>query len=115
MSEDSSSPETRRDRLWAAAESRNIPLGTILTGAAVVVLVYLTGKLVYRLRDVILIMVVAGFVALILNPLVVVLQRWHLRRRGWAVAVVTIWASAILVRAGSGVRISLGQRAHPPS
>ncbi|MGO8723590.1 MAG: AI-2E family transporter [Acidimicrobiales bacterium] len=97
MSEDSSSPETRRDRLWAAAESRNIPLGTILTGAAVVVLVYLTGKLVYRLRDVILIMVVAGFVALILNPLVVVLQRWHLRRRGWAVAVVTIWASAIFV------------------
>lgn len=97
MSENSSSPETRRDRLWAAAESRGIPLGTILTGAAVVVLVYLTGKLIYRLRDVILIMVVAGFVALILNPLVVMLQHWHVRRRGWAVAVVTMWATIIFV------------------
>ena len=97
MNKDSSPPETRRDRLWAAAESRGIPLATILTSAAVVVLVYLAGKLIYRLRDVILIMVVAGFVALILNPLVVVLQRWHVRRRGWAVAVVTIWASAIFV------------------
>ena len=61
------------------------------------VLVYLTGKLVYRLRDVILIMVVAGFVALILNPPVVALQRWHVRRRGWAVAVVTVWALIIFV------------------
>jgi len=57
-----------------------------------VVLVFLAAKVVYRLRDVILIVVVAGFVAVILNPLVVALQRWHIRRRGVAVAVVTLWA-----------------------
>jgi predicted PurR-regulated permease PerM len=46
-------------------------------------------------------MVVAGFVALILNPLVLYLQHWRIRRRGWAVAVVTIWAA--LVFAGLAV------------
>ena len=64
---------------------------TILVTVAVVAVAYLLGKLVYRLRDVILLIVVAGFVALILNPLVVALQRWRIKRRGWAVAVVTFW------------------------
>jgi predicted PurR-regulated permease PerM len=35
---------------------------------------------------------------LILNPLVVALQRWHIRRRGWAVAIVAVWT--VLVFAG---------------
>jgi len=61
----------------------------------VVALAYLAGKLLYRLRDVILLMVVGGFIALILNPLVVYLQRWRIRRRGWAVAVVAIWAALV--------------------
>ena len=56
-----------------------------------VVLTYLAGKFAYRLRDVVLMVVVAGFLALILNPLVVGLQRWRIRRRGSAVTVVTIW------------------------
>ena len=97
-------PETRRDRLWAAAVSRGIPLRTILATVAVVVVVYLTGKLIYRLRDVILLMIVAGFVAVILNPLVVALQRWGLRRRGWAVAVVTFWALLVFV----GLAVAFG-------
>jgi predicted PurR-regulated permease PerM len=59
--------------------------------------VYLSGKLIYRLRDVILLMIVAGFVAVILNPLVVALQRWGLRRRGLAVAVVTLWGLLVFV------------------
>ena len=63
-----------------------------------VALTYLAGKLAYRLRDVILMIVVAGFLALILNPLVVALQRRRIRRRGSAVAVVTIWT--LLVFAG---------------
>ena len=92
MPEDTAPPDTRRGRLWIAAESRGIPLRAILAAAAVVVLVFLAAKVVYRLRDVILIVVVAGFVAVILNPLVVALQRWHIRRRGVAVAVVTLWA-----------------------
>jgi predicted PurR-regulated permease PerM len=90
-------PDTRRTRLWKAAESRGIPLRAILATAAVVVAVYLAAKLLYRLRDVILLLVVAGFVALILNPLVVALQRWGIRRRGWAVAIVTLWALIVFV------------------
>ena len=50
---------TRRSRLWAAAESRGIPLRAILTAAAVVVLVYVAAKVLYHLRDVILLVVVA--------------------------------------------------------
>ncbi len=86
---------TRRGRLRVAAAARGVPLATILTAVAVVALVYLAGKLIYRLRDVLLMMMVAGFIALILNPLVVYLQHRWIRRRGWAVAVVTIWAALV--------------------
>ena len=90
--------QVRHGRLRAAAAARGVPLATILVAVAVVVLTYLAGKLAYRLRDVILMLLVAGFLALILNPLVVALQRWRIRRRGWAVAIVTIWT--VLVFAG---------------
>jgi predicted PurR-regulated permease PerM len=83
-------PVTRRARLWEASEARHIPLQAILVFVAVVVVTYFAGKLIYRLRDDILLMVVAGFVALILNPPVLALQRWGIRRRGWAVTVVTL-------------------------
>src|SRR6266487_2258615 len=86
-----SPPTTRRARLWAAAESRGIPLRAILATAAVVVLVYVAAKVLYHLRDVILLMVVASFIAVLLNPLVVALQHWKIKRRGLAVAVVVIW------------------------
>ncbi len=95
---DNAPPPTRRDRLWDAAESRGIPLRAILVAVGVVVVAYLSGKLLYRLRDVILLMAVSGFVALLLNPLVVFLQRWKVPRRGVAVAIVTLWA--VLVFAG---------------
>ena len=84
-------PTTRRARLWRAAESSNVPLRAILVTVGVVVLAFLAGKLIDRLRGVILLLVVAGFIALLLNPLVVALHRW-LRRRGAAVAVVTLLA-----------------------
>jgi predicted PurR-regulated permease PerM len=93
---DASSPQnTRRARLWAAAESRGIPLRAILTAAAVVVLVYVAAKLLYRLRDVILLVVMASFFAVLLNPLVVALQRWKIKRRGLAVAVVVFWGLVV--------------------
>jgi predicted PurR-regulated permease PerM len=87
--------------MWSAARARGIPLPTILVTVAVVGVVYVLANLVYRLRDVLLLIVVAGFVALILNPLVVALQHWGIRRRGWAVAVVTLLA--VLVFAGLAV------------
>jgi len=85
----------RHGRLRDAAARRGVPLATILTTVAVVVLVYLAGKLAYRIRDVLLMIAIAGFVSLILNPLAVALQRWGIRRRGWAVALVTGWTVAV--------------------
>jgi predicted PurR-regulated permease PerM len=91
------SPESRRDRLWDAAAARGVPLLAILAAVGVVVVVYLAGKLVYKLREIILLMVVAGFISLLLNPLVVLLQRWKIKRRGLAVAVVTLVSVLVFI------------------
>jgi len=85
-------PESRRSRLLEVAAARGIPLGTILTTVAVVVVVYLTGRLIYKLREILLLMVVAGFIALLLNPAVVGLRRLGVKRRGGAVSIVTVLA-----------------------
>ena len=81
-----------------------MPLPTILATVAVVAAAYFAAKLVYRLRDILLLMVVAGFVALLLNPLVVALQRWRVKRRGLAVAVVTFWGLIVFV----GLTVAFG-------
>jgi predicted PurR-regulated permease PerM len=85
-------PESRRDRLRDAAAARGVPLLAILATVGIVVAVYLAGKLVYKLREIILLMVVAGFIALLLNPVVVLLQRWKVERRGLAVAIVAVFS-----------------------
>jgi predicted PurR-regulated permease PerM len=89
VSDEIQQSDTRRARLWRVAESKNVPLRAILTAIAVIVLAYLAARLVDRLRGVLLLLVVAGFIALLLNPLVVYLQR-PLRRRGFAVTVVIV-------------------------
>ena len=81
-------------RLWKAADARRVPLRTIVVAVVVVVLFFLAGKLVYRLRDVVLLVVVSGFIAILLNPLVLILQRYVVRRRGFAVSIVTLLAVA---------------------
>jgi predicted PurR-regulated permease PerM len=90
-------PTTRRARLWQAAEARKIPLRAILATVGVVVVVYLAAELIDRLRGVILLLVVAGFITMLLNPPVRVLQR-VVRRRGLAVTLVTL--VAVLAFAG---------------
>jgi predicted PurR-regulated permease PerM len=82
-------------RLWDAAEFRKVPLRTIVVALLAVALFYLAGKLIYRLRDVVLLMLVAGFIAMILNPLVQLLQRFVVKRRGFAVSLVTLLALAV--------------------
>jgi predicted PurR-regulated permease PerM len=101
VADESQQPESRLSRLWKAADVRGIPLRTILVAVAVVVVVYLAGKLIYRLRDVVLIVLVAGFVALLLNPIVLLLERQVVHRRGAAVAIVT--AGAVLAFLGLAV------------
>jgi predicted PurR-regulated permease PerM len=87
---------SRYERLRAAAAARGIPLSAILTFCGVVVAVYLTGKIAYRMLDILLMIAVAGFLSVILNPLVTHVQR-GVRRRGWAVAIVIIWATLVFI------------------
>ncbi len=88
-------PQGRLARLWQAADRHNVPLRTIVVAVAVVAVTYLAGKLIYRLRDIVLLMLVSGFIALLLNPIVVLLQRRLFPRRGTAVAIVTILATLV--------------------
>jgi predicted PurR-regulated permease PerM len=92
-----SGTSSRWARVLRWADIKAVPLRTILISVGVVVLVYLAGQLLYRLRDVVLLVVVGSFVALVLNPAVVALQRWKIRRRGTAIAIVTISALLIFV------------------
>ena len=105
MSEDQQrSAGARLARLWKAADAKGVPLRTIVVAVLVVAFFYLSGKLIYRLRDVVLLMLVAGFVALLLNPLVLLVQRYVVRRRGFAVAIVT----AVAVLAFLGLAVAFG-------
>ena len=97
-------PEGRMSRLWKAAERRNVPLRTILTAVAVVAATYLAGKLIYRIREIVVVVIVAGFVAVLLNPLVVLLQRHVFPRRGVAVAIVTLLAVLVFI----GLAVAFG-------
>jgi predicted PurR-regulated permease PerM len=90
-------PQGRLARLWAYADARHVPLRTIVVTVAVVAAAYLAGKLIYRLRDIVLLIVVAGFLALLLNPLVVLLERRLSLRRGAAVTIVSVWAALVFL------------------
>lgn len=87
-------PRGRLARMFSYADARRVPLRTIVVTVAVVAGTYLAGLLIYRLRTLLLLVVVAGFVALLLNPLVVLVQR-RIPRRGLAVTIVTIVALVV--------------------
>jgi predicted PurR-regulated permease PerM len=97
-------PEGRLSRLWKAAELRNVPLRTIVVSVAVVALTYLAGKLIYRLRDIVLLLLVAGFVAVLLNPIVVLLQKRLFPRRGFAVSIVSLFSVLVFI----GLAVAFG-------
>jgi predicted PurR-regulated permease PerM len=97
-------PEGRLSRLWKAAELRNVPLRTIVAAVAVVAVTYLAGKLIYRLRDIVLLLVVAGFVCVLLNPIVILLERRLNARRGAAVGIVTLLAVLVFI----GLAVAFG-------
>ena len=100
----SDGPTTRRSRLFERADNFHVPLRTILTTVFVVVVVYFFGLVLYRLRDILLLMLVGGFIALVLNPLVNFLQKWKIPRRGAAVFVVM----AFSVLAFIGLAVAFG-------
>lgn len=84
--------ESRRERMFRSADDNRVPARAILFTVAVVAGVYMLGQLLYHLRNVVVMVLLAGFLALLLNPAVVVLQRWRIHRRGVAVAIVAIGA-----------------------
>jgi len=87
----------RLDRLWRGANVRKVPLPTIIVTVLVVAVAYLGALLVYRLRTEFLLFLVAGFIALLLNPIVTFVQRTIVPRRAWAVVIVTLFALFCMV------------------
>ena len=88
---------SRRARILERADATNVPLRTIMVSVMTVAGVYVTAMLLYRLRYLLMLMLVGGFVALILNPLVAILQRWKIHRRGLAVAVVGVLSFLVFI------------------
>jgi predicted PurR-regulated permease PerM len=86
----------RRERLFAAASAKGVPLRTILTVDAVVIATWVAYRLLGRLREVILWILIAAFIAVVLNPAVTFLQRRQLRR-GTAVGLVLAVAFLIFI------------------
>ena len=107
---DSGPDRTRWAAIRGAAESRGIPLWTIVTITGVGTALYLGGELLYRLRDIALLLAASGFIALILNPLVVIVERRICGRRGVAVAIVGGTALLLFVAAavGCGYPLTIG-------
>jgi predicted PurR-regulated permease PerM len=97
-------PGGRLGRLWQAADRRHVPLRTIVTAVAVVAATYLAGQLIYRIRDILLMVLVSGFVAVLLNPIVVAIQRRLVPRRGVAVGIVTVLALVVFL----GMAVAFG-------
>ena len=96
-------PRGRLARLFEAADRRHVPLRTILVTVGVVVATYLAGKLMYLLRDIVLLMLVAGFAAMLLNPAVAQVEQ-RIPRRGLAVTIVTLWAALVFI----GLAVAFG-------
>lgn len=94
---DAVGPNSKWVRLQEEAHSRDVSARTVVATIAAVGAVYVAGKVVYRLRDVLLLVAVAGFIALVLNPLVVALQQRFAMCREQAVAIVTAGAALMLV------------------
>ncbi len=97
IEEDEEVPETRRRRILRIATGNSVPVLTILFAILAVAAVYVAAQLIYHLRDLLLLGLVGGFVALILNPVVVSLQHWRVKRRGGAVAIVTFVALLVFL------------------
>jgi len=97
-------PRSRFGRLLQAADRRHVPLLTILVTVGVVAATYLGGILIYRLRGILLLILVSGFIALLLNPIVVALERRLVPRRGYAVAIVTLLATLVFI----GLAVAFG-------
>lgn len=83
--------------MFRRADASNVPLRTIFVAVFTVVAIYLSGLVLYRLRVLFLLVLVGAFVALLLNPLVVLIEGWGVKRRGGAVAIVAVLTFLIFI------------------
>ncbi|MCL5447208.1 MAG: AI-2E family transporter [Actinobacteria bacterium] len=90
-------PRSRVTRAMDLAASHSVPIRTILVVDAVIIATLVAGWLVIQLREIILIVVVAGFVAMLLNPFVHMLQKVRIPR---SVASIVVFLFGILVFLG---------------
>jgi predicted PurR-regulated permease PerM len=90
-------PETRRRAMLRTADLNSVPVLSILFAIFAVVAVYISGQVIYHLRDLLMLGLIGGFIALILNPMVIGLQHWRVKRRGGAVAIVTLGALVVFL------------------
>lgn len=95
---------TRRARFLEHADVRQVPLRTIFASVATVAVVYIGAMVLYRLRELLMLMLVGGFVALVLNPVVEMLQHWKIHRRGVAVSIVAFLSLVIFI----GLAVTFG-------
>jgi len=96
--------QSRRGRLFRRADRSDVPLRTIFASVFTVAAVYVAAMVLYRLRELLMLMLVGGFVALVLNPVVAALQRWKIHRRGFAVAIVSLAFFAVFL----GLAVTFG-------
>lgn len=89
--------ESRRERMFRSADVNRVPARAILFTVGVVAGIYMFGQVLYHLRTVLMLAMLAGFIALLLNPAVVALQHWRIHRRGIAVALVTVGALIVFL------------------
>ena len=78
---------SRTSRLLDFATTRSVPIRTILVVDAVVVCTVILGWLVIQLREILLMVVVAGFLAILLNPFVHLLQGIKMSRSAASIVV----------------------------
>ncbi len=95
--QDEDVPETRRRKMLRTADLNSVPVLSILFAIFAVAAVYMAGQVIYHLRAILLLGLVGGFIALILNPMVLALQHWRIKRRGAAVSIVTLVALLIFL------------------
>ena len=88
---------SRQRRFFKKFDDWGVPIRTILTIDVVVIVTWTAYRTLGRLRELILWVLIAAFVALVLNPAVGFLQRHHFRR---APAIGVVFIAAVLVFAG---------------
>ncbi len=81
---------TQRRSAWKWADTRDIPLRTIVATVVVVALAYLAAITLYRLRSLLVLLLVGSFIALLLNPIVGFIESKVHIRRGYAVGLVSL-------------------------